>query len=315
MPDPLHVACLSGGDTRGAFQAGVLDGLNRSGVRFHAFVGTSTGALNGGYLSQVDDRLEEQARQIERLRDVWFSLRDRPDIIDDSWLKALFRILRRRPSLAGSERLVALLERHIVGPPKVPVWLSTVSLDTGRQIFLRPRSREELRTAILASASTPVVMEPVSAVGLVDGGVREISPLGSALRHARELREPNQPVRIYLIQGFPMGGVERDPTGTDWRRVPLWRIGLRTLQIANHETMRNDEEHAMRINDLVGIFEDHPELDRPAWLRERIHAEIVRVECTAPDAPYGMFEVEPALIRRAWERGVERGLAVASGAG
>ncbi len=110
-----------------------------------------------------------------------------------------------------------------------------------------------------------------------------------------------------------MGRVERDATGVDWRREPLWRVGLRTLQIANHETMRNDEECAMRINDLLGIFEDHPELDRPAWLKDLIHADIVRVECGSEDAPYGMFEVRPDLIRRAWDRGVQRGLSVAEG--
>jgi NTE family protein len=312
MTDVLNIACLSGGDTRGAFQAGALDGLTRAGILFHGYIGTSTGALHGGFLSQADGTLEGQAAQIGRLEEIWFGLRDRSDILGGGLLSGIIRALTFRPSLTTLAPLAGLLERHIVEPPTVPVWLGVVSLETGLFRSWRPGSVGELRTAILASASTPVVLEPVSAEGLVDGGVREISPLAAAFEHARELKRPGQRVRIWLIQGFPMSRITRPVRpGIDWRKRPLWQVALRTLQIANHETMKDDEEHALRINELVAIFERHPELSRPAWLRDRIHADVVRIECSGEDAPYDMFEVKPDLIRHAWRRGVQRGSAAA----
>lgn len=313
MTDVLNLACLSGGDTRGAFQAGALDGLTRAGILFHGYVGTSTGALHGGFLSQADGSLEGQAAHIERLRDIWFGLRGRSDILGGGLPSGLVRALTFRSSLMTLAPLARLLQQHIVDPPRVPVWLSVVSLETGLHKSWRPTSTGELRTAILASASTPVVLEPVSAEGLVDGGVREITPLAAAFEHARELRRPNQRVRIWLIQGFPMSRITRSAgAGVDWRKRPIWRVALRTLQIANHETMKDDEEHASRINELVAVFERHPELQRPAWLQGWIHADLVRIECSGEDAPYDMFQVKPDLIRHAWGRGVQRGLNAAA---
>lgn len=313
MTDVLNIACLSGGDTRGAFQAGALDGLTRAGILFDGYVGTSTGALHGGFLSQADGSLEGQAAHIERLREIWFALRDRSDILGGGLLSGLIRALTLRPSLTTLAPLARLLERHIVDPPTVPVWLSVVSLETGLHRSWRPGTAGELRTAILASASTPVVLEPVSAEGLVDGGVREISPLEAAFEHARELRRNDQRVRIWLIQGFPVSRITRSrPTGVDWRKRPIWRVALRTLQIANLETIKDDEENALRINELLAVFERHPELPRPAWLEGWVHADVVRIECSGEDAPYDMFQVKPDLIRHAWERGVQRGLAAAA---
>ena len=47
---------LSGGAARGAFQAGVVSAFARAGLRFHAIVGTSVGAINGGAINNPFER-------------------------------------------------------------------------------------------------------------------------------------------------------------------------------------------------------------------------------------------------------------------
>lgn len=76
-PRPHTALVLSGGGARGAYQAGVLDGLASLGLfttaepAFDIVVGTSAGALNGGMMAAFADQPVEAAR---RLVDLWTSI-------------------------------------------------------------------------------------------------------------------------------------------------------------------------------------------------------------------------------------------------
>lgn len=74
---PRTALVLSGGGARGAYQAGLLRGLNELGLlprgrpAFDIYVGTSAGSINAGMLAAYADRLEEG---IERLAEVWTTI-------------------------------------------------------------------------------------------------------------------------------------------------------------------------------------------------------------------------------------------------
>ena len=70
---PRTALVLTGGGARGAYQAGVLDGLARQGLFdsadpvFDIVVGTSAGALNGGMMAAFADQPAEGARRLVEL--------------------------------------------------------------------------------------------------------------------------------------------------------------------------------------------------------------------------------------------------------
>ena len=69
-PRPCTALVLSGGGARGAYQAGVLDGLASLGLfsssqpPFDIVVETSAGALNGGMMAAFADQPVEGARRL-----------------------------------------------------------------------------------------------------------------------------------------------------------------------------------------------------------------------------------------------------------
>jgi len=56
---------LQGGGAKGAFQAGVIYGLNQRGIKFNIISGTSIGAINGYYI---------YTDNIEKLKQTWLSI-------------------------------------------------------------------------------------------------------------------------------------------------------------------------------------------------------------------------------------------------
>jgi NTE family protein len=117
----------------------------------------------------------------------------------------------------------------------------------------------ELPEAILASASIPVIWPPVDISlehqSMVDGGVRNISPVGDVL----EL-EPDEIVIINCSTEHPPV-LPKAPQD-------VLSIGLRALDIMQNEIFVNDVKDFLRINALVqeaeqqGAMLHHPRTGR-----------------------------------------------------
>ncbi len=194
---PRRALVLAGGGARGSYQVGMLDHLVRKkNLDFQIFRGVSVGALNAAFLAQAPagpspaDSLANLEAQTKALLDLWTT-----EITGNA------SIYRERPggfaglalgadSLNSNEAQKRLMAAHLderkLAASGRDFKVGYVSLVSGLYEEKGPDA-PSFRELILASSSIPVVLpfilrdvpgEPKDV--LVDGGVRNITPLRSA---------------------------------------------------------------------------------------------------------------------------------------
>ena len=205
---------LSGGGARGAYEAGVVQGIVEvlglgPGDRapFRIFAGSSVGAINVAFLAAHADRGDMAAAQ---LGDVWRSLRLPTHLrLAGGGALAMLRGAWRRSLLDASplERLVAdaipwgrlhvnvdrgTVQALVVTALRVANGRTTMFAQLNDETRFRP-SRDPRRAAmptrigadhVLASAAIPLVFPPRRIDGgwFCDGGVRFNTPMAPAIR-------------------------------------------------------------------------------------------------------------------------------------
>lgn len=117
--EPVWGLVLSGGGSRASFQIGALRYLyQNTDINPRVVVGTSGGAIVGSMIAQFADA-RQQARAVERLEEIWFSMREQGDMFSE---RPWFSRLRRR-----SQEWIALMHREAARP--APSWsLPRISL-------------------------------------------------------------------------------------------------------------------------------------------------------------------------------------------
>jgi NTE family protein len=239
MSERKHALVISGGGAKGAWAVGVLRHLCKDrNQRFDLVVGTSTGALIAplAALGDIDDLVR-----------VYTTVRDK-DILSFRFLgknvvmNALVSLVLGKDSLYGTGPLQKTIEQHlsqerwnrlVSGP--VPAWVSVVSLQTGEIKYVGSHqpgmTRERFAAAMLASGSIPVYMQRVKIPGeawqwFVDGGVKDVIPLGQAIR------EGARDITAILL------GIEPPPAQDEFKRIH--KMVLRTISLQMEETAAND---------------------------------------------------------------------------
>lgn len=166
---------LSGGGARGVVHVGVLEALEEFGVRPALVTGTSMGAIVGALYSAG----VAPSKMLDLLS-------------DKSFLK-MFKVRPGRKRLFEMKFLKEILEDYL--PDTFEdlgrrVVICVTNLSTHEANYLRSG---ELRSAVLASSSVPVMFEPVIRGGdtCVDGGVLD-----------------NLPARVAVDEGLDVLGVE-----------------------------------------------------------------------------------------------------------
>lgn len=225
---------LSGGGAKGAFQVGALDALvHKYNVKPKIVVGTSTGAIQALGMAQND---------IARLVDVWSGIKGNDDIYRDR--AGLAGAIFGAKGLYDTGPLKRLL-RKFYDPAKVAasgieLRLGVVSLQSG-EFRTIDQSVPGLDHWVYASCAMPVFFDPLETSDKqqwVDGGVRDVTPLGSAL----ELN----PSGVLVIRASPRpGSVKSKKFGG------LVSIGLRAVNILQSEVSRNDLQNSQLINDML----------------------------------------------------------------
>jgi NTE family protein len=142
---------------------------------------------------------------------------------------------------------------------KADLRIGAVSLVSGEYVEFHADS-PNLAQSILASTVMPIIWTPVEVSPLyqsmVDGGVRNISPIGDVLE-----AEPDEVMIINC-----------SPEASDILPNPpenIVKIGLRTLDILLNELFRGDVHEFVRINQLVkeaeaqGVTLHHPSSGKP----------------------------------------------------
>lgn len=267
---------LSGGGAKGAFQAGVLCALHDEGIHPELVVGTSVGALNAAGLSHLG---------LLGMVSTWRGIKGIKDVFRDRWWKLPFNGSGRY-SMAPLRKTVERISaqpRHPGGPEAVACYvdLKTTAVHHVSNATATPA---EFATAVLASASIPFYMEPVDGY-LVDGGVREVAPV----RYALERMGWQGHLIVITCQPLDKDRAA-DPFDESWPRA--LSMGLRALDVRDHETLLNDLSAAVR---ECGGTDDHGSL---------------KVTVYSPtEYLYSTFDFRPAQLAWALEEGWDVGKA------
>ena len=248
---------LSGGSIKGCFQAGAIAELLESGFVPDAIYGTSVGSLNGGFLTERAGRLARAGGTVN-----WPSIGQQ---LERFWLEEL-----KSPGQVGKQRsipslLVALLRNRFAGlidmsplrdlvyaqfdpenlrAAPVEFYACAVNLANGEAVYAS-RGFSGILDYIIASTAIPVEMPHVTIVNApyVDGGVRDIAPLGRAIEAGAD--------EIAVICCLP-----EKLDGVTFRPGNLMEFALRLMDVISNELINNDLEQAEKVNQWVGAFRE-----------------------------------------------------------
>lgn len=233
----LATLVLGGGGAKGAFQVGAEEVLREAGgFQWERIFGVSVGALNGLLLAQ---------RAYQELREVWRTIREE-DVYHKVWWPVIaWRLaVQRKAGIYSSKPLRKTIEKHGAGRPfRVPLHVGRVSLVSGAYERVTSDSPEIL-DAVWHSATMPVIWEPIGPRALVDGGLRNVTPLGDAMDH--------NPTELVVVNCSP------DQPDIVARPQDIIEAAKRSLtDITINEIMVNDVREFVRINSLVAQAAKH----------------------------------------------------------
>lgn len=225
---------LSGGGAKGAFQVGAEKYAREvKGYHWDIIAGVSVGALNGTMLAM---------EKYDRLWQIWNTISNSQVYTGGLNLWSAIKLLFGAKSFYGNEPLYRLLKKELeVEKIGADLRIGAVSLTSGAYVEFNKTS-PHLVKAVLASTVMPVIWSPVEVSEeyhyMVDGGVRNISPVGDVLDAA--------PDEIVIIN---CGAEAIDPMAGPPKTVV--DIGMRTLDILLNELFVSDMGEFMQINHLV----------------------------------------------------------------
>jgi len=285
---------LSGGGAKGAFQCGAEKYAREvKGYHWDIIAGVSVGALNGSMLAM---------EKYQRLFEIWNTISDDKVYTGGFNVWSTIKLLFGAKSFYGNKPLQRMIAQEISAPIKADLRIGAVSLITGEYIEFMGND-PHLAEAVLASTVMPVIWTPVdisdSYRSMVDGGVRNISPIGDVLG-----AEPDE---IVIINCSPEGfDVLPAPPGD------IVKIGLRTLDILINELFRSDMREFLHINALVkeaealGHVLHHPDTGRPLKYYD--------YKIIEPLEPLGdTLDFSQGPVQKSLQAGVERARQVLEG--
>ncbi len=286
---------LSGGGAKGAFQCGAEKYAREvKGYTWDIIAGVSVGALNGVMLSMG---------KFQRLFEIWNTISDDKVYTGGFNVLSAIKILFGARSFYGNEPLQKmLLEEFEADLIKSDIRVGAVSLISGEYVEFR-REFPQLAQAVLASTVMPVIWTPVNVspdyLDMVDGGVRNITPIGDVLD-----AEPDELVIINC------GAENSTPLPTPPENV--LKIASRTLDILLNELFRCDMDEFLRINALVkeaaaqGVVLHSPKSGKPLKYYE--------CKVIEPDGPLGdTLDFSQASVQASIKAGIARARQVLGG--
>lgn len=249
---------LSGGGAKGAFQFGAIkyieEGIKKkySNFQYKIIAGVSVGALNAVMLAM--DKFND-------LEEIWNTI-SADQVYQGSlnWTAAIKIIFGARSIMSNkplAEKLSKIISLKDVKTDRYDLRIGVVSLISGDYKAFSPLdfdNDEDFRSAILASTAIPVIWEPVEKIRLknnlyfeeaVDGGIRNVSPLGDVL--------DEDPTDVIIINCNP------ENLSSDVNSVKdILSIAKRSLtDITINEIFRSDVNFFLKINNLVEQAKKH----------------------------------------------------------
>lgn len=285
---PKTALVLSGGGAKGAFQfAAEKYAREVKGYKWDLIAGVSVGALNGVMLAM---------QKYARLEEIWKNIANGRIYTGKMNFWAVVKMLFGSESIYGNKPLKELIDQEVEPDlVKTDLRIGAVSLWTGGYKLFTSKDPEfgpKLKDIVLASTIMPIIWKPLEMTGeyrtMVDGGLRNISPLGDVLDAA-----PDEVVVINCNPAMP--SVREKPFKN------ILDIGKRSLDIALNEIFVTDVREFLRINKNVKEAEArgytlHNEEEKPFKYYE---CKIIQ-----PEIPLGdTLDFSSESIRRSMDAG------------
>jgi NTE family protein len=225
---------LSGGGAKGAFQcAAERYAREVAGYHWDIIAGVSAGALNGVMLAM---------EKYDRLWEIWSTISNDQVYTGGFSLWSAIKVAFGAKSFYGNDPLRELLMREFE-PERINADLrvGAVSLITG-QYTQFTSADPNFAEAVLASTVMPIIWEPLDVSerhpSMVDGGVRNISPIGDVL--------DAEPDEIVIMNCDP-----EEPGVLPAPPKDIVQIGTRALELVLNELFVSDVREFLDINHLV----------------------------------------------------------------
>lgn len=282
----------SGGASHGSFQLGWAESFVHAQPDYAGYAGTSVGALLATQLAHFDSFAEGVASYAH----IWDDQVQHTSDIYKTWWPRWLGPLAYLPtlwkgSIFSAAPLRALLQENIspaqLSQSSRELRICAVDMTTGdKRIYTKKDvTRVDGWKFVYGSASYPMGFEPIHVDGdlLTDGGVRDVTPLGAALK---------------------AGATEVDVLLTRPSSAPLFADGniltrgLRMLDLMMDEITENDLRRCQEINRGVTSGE--------AWCQGK---RFVQVNVHRPATP--LFESSLNFDADVWRENRRRGRAVA----
>jgi NTE family protein len=279
---------LSGGGAKGAFQCAVEKYAREvKGYKWDLIAGVSVGALNGSMIAM---------QKSPRLFEIWNTLSNDKIYTGGFNVFSTLKLLFGSKSFFENKPLQRLMAQELdVNQIQADLRIGAVSLTTGEYLIFKPH-QPEFYDAVLASTVIPVIWTPIDISDqyqqMVDGGVRNISPIGDVL--------DEEPDEVVIINCTPQ---DTPPLTNPLKNVV--QIGLRTIDLMMNEIFINDVNEFIRINALVKQASEHGiSLHNPKNGREYRHFNYKLVE---PKEPLGdTLDFSQGSIQKSIAEGFKR---------
>jgi NTE family protein len=247
---------LSGGSVKGAFQAGAVKAIVDKGYCPDYLYGISVGSLNStfiahevakqfsakGYVDWKDVGTELWAfwqneitgpeKLIKKSSNLWLFLKLNWGLV----FKDFNAILDTKPL---HELVNEKINLDMLRKCPVPLNVGTVNINSGEIVYVNP-SVDNFLSYVLASTAIPIMMpaEMIANVPYLDGGIRDVAPLGRAI---------NDGVDEIVAVACQAQNLD----ATSFNHKDLLKLTERLMDIIVNETINNDLKLINKINGLL----------------------------------------------------------------
>lgn len=317
---------LGGGGARGSFQVGFLEEIViNQGIDFQILRGVSVGALNSSFLAMAPsgktkkESLLNLQKQVDNLKKLWLEEIKGNYSIYGERFGSFVSLIFGSDSLYSVEPLKNLIDKYLdikkLKNSERDFSIGTVSLLSGKYEEWTPFD-ENFKEKLLSSCSIPLIFPPVKLKNdlLVDGGVRNITPLASAFR-----KKPGE-IYVFLTSRLikkedgtlPDSTIKEDPFkkwDDTWlgTKVSGFSILKRSIEILTDEIYLDDIRQALKWNKILKEFENFKENREIKRTFKKFGRKYIPLFILAPQEWYGednsSVNFSPELIRKAIEHG------------
>ncbi len=254
--------CISGGGAKIGFAVGILETLEKKGIKPKIAYGISSGSLCTAALCYAS---------VDFLKNQLLEIRKKEEVLNPQFIKVLITQitgLGKADGIFGMDRMRKKLNALPEEESQMKGVVGYVDLKDGGITYVSSSDvgKKDFLDAVQASCTIPLAMQTLRLRDevRVDGGVRDVLPLKQLID------DPLQVDEIHVISLSPLTPSEKD---IDEKILP---VALRTIDLILNEVLQNDLKFAKIYNRLLekGLKELIPD-KRPIKFYEYVPTHVI----------------------------------------